>query len=78
MIDNLHITRNNPEQVEAIFSLMSETLWVASYDRRRENPLLADIERWARNAVRLSSGKNPSPTPPVRRGRCCSPRNFSW
>lgn len=46
------ITRkNNPVLVDIVFRLMFEILWVPSYDRRKNDPLIREFEYNARTAA---------------------------
>ncbi len=44
------MSKCNAEFVEMIFGLMFETFWMAPYDPRRSDPVLASFERRARCA----------------------------
>lgn len=45
--------KHNPEQVDTVFRLLFETLWVAPYDRRRCNTVLSEFDRSARETAGL-------------------------
>ena len=47
------MSKCNAEFVETIFGLMFETFWMAPYDPRRSDPVMACFERRARHPTAL-------------------------
>lgn len=45
------VLKNNAGLVDMLFELLFEKLWVAPFDRRREDPALHEFERVARRLV---------------------------